>query len=262
MADEDSGLEFQSAVYRSYEALHAASTAFFAANAKQISLRDFGKGALAGEFIIADSLHGAAATLPVAALLAGACFLGLDSDAETAKQLLRAGQCDFVVNALDEALRILKNELRQKKPVAVCLTGNVPLILAEMLERGVSPEVMLHAEDADLSGPIPGERELARWSLPEGNPAMLARIDAILLAMLPTGDRPRRRWLESAPRFLPRQSPPARVCALTDAELELFVDAVAGRIMSGEISGPLRLSRGNRSLTLDGKDSAKKNDLR
>ena len=260
-ADSTSRDDFQSALYTSYDALHAASAEFLAAQARASSAVDTKKGTLAGEFIVADSLTGPAATLPIAALLAGACFLGVDSDPEAAKQLLRPGQCDFVVNALDEALRILKNELRQKAAVAVCLTADVASVFAEMVERGLAPDLLLQAGSAPPLGVRQSEQQLSatgtvihsvtevvqfpqsgsdliEWTLPTGTSAMLGRVDAIALALIPGTDRKRRRWLEAS-RYIPRQIPPARICAMTAGEVERFVDAVAGRIMSGEIAGPV-----------------------
>lgn len=274
--DQSSGPDFQSALYSSYDALHVASSAFLVTQANANLIAGPTKGELAGEFIVADSLVGPAATLPLAALLAGACFLGVDSDPEAAKNLLRHGQCDFVVNALDEALRILKNELRQKAAVAVCLTSDVPAVFAEMVERGLAPDLLLQAQskgsavgprglresEQKLAAtgtaiyPVPETElfasaglELTQWSLPQGNAAMLAKVDAIALSLLPGSDRKRRRWLEAS-RYIPRQIPPARVCAMTAAELERFVDAVAGRLMSGEISGPVVVTTPQRSITV------------
>lgn len=278
MPFEKFGQDFQSRVYCSYEALHGASAPFLLS---QGLITDPGKGALAGEFIVADSLAGAAETLPLAALLAGACFVGVDADAEAAKQLLRRGHCDFVVNSLDEALRILKNELRQKAPVAVCLTGDVPAVFAEMARRGVSPDLLVYAQsEGDLlllrqgmtaSGTallaLPQECDveqprgeaapvLTEWALPKGNAAVLAKVDAVAMQLFDGSDRPRRRWLEAAPRYIPRQSPMARVCSLSAQELERFVDGVSGRIMSGEITGPVVVSTAHSRITLGNEAAA------
>ena len=50
----------------------------------------------------------------VAANIAGAASLGVDASAARVKAALRQGLCDFMVNSLDEALRILKNRDPQK----------------------------------------------------------------------------------------------------------------------------------------------------
>ncbi|HMD18825.1 MAG TPA: hypothetical protein VKH40_00815, partial [Alloacidobacterium sp.] len=69
----------------------------------------------------------------VAANIAGAASLGVDASAARVKVALRQGLCDFMVNSLDEALRILKNQIRKKEPVAVVLMGDPERVAAEML---------------------------------------------------------------------------------------------------------------------------------
>ena len=60
----------------------------------------------------------------IAASVAGAASLCVDADADGLRQGLRSGFIDFVVGNLDEALRILKNELRRGLPVSVGLAVN------------------------------------------------------------------------------------------------------------------------------------------
>ncbi len=57
------------------------------------------------------------------------------------KAAMRAGALDFVVNTLDEALRALKNQVRLRRPVGVGLVADVDATLAEMVERGVQPDL-------------------------------------------------------------------------------------------------------------------------
>jgi len=84
---------------------------------------------------------GESATLAAAAVgIAGGVCLVLSEDAAAMKAALRRGELDFVVNTLDEALRTMKNEVRQKRALAVGCVGNVAAVLAEMVERGVQPE--------------------------------------------------------------------------------------------------------------------------
>jgi urocanate hydratase len=262
--------QFQSQVYASYEAVHAALAALVPAYSATAEL----KGALSGQFIVADSLLGLAGTLPLASVMAGACFLGMDEDAETVRDMLRHGRCDFVVNSLDEALRILKNELRQKKPVAVCMSGVVPAILQEMSDRGVAPQLLMHTlpvvnypamqrlrkngalllETAGLQGmtlrPPNADGALTHWTLPHGNASMLARLDVIARDCIPESDRKRRRWLESATRYLPREFPPSRVASLKQPELERFVDCISARLMVREIAGPVNISVDGQQIVL------------
>src|SRR5579872_537384 len=101
-----------------------------------------------------DSLGGA---LSLAAILHGAAFLGIEVNPERIKRRIRAGYCDYCVNNLDEALRILKNAVRQKQPVSVGLVGNCAEIIPELASRGVVPDILTDQTGADdlLNGYIP-----------------------------------------------------------------------------------------------------------
>ncbi len=87
----------------------------------------------------------------------GAAFLGVEMDAEKIKRRIRAGHCDICVNDLDEALRILKNAVRQKQPVSVGLVGNSAEIIPELARRGVVPDLLTDQTSAHdpLNGYIP-----------------------------------------------------------------------------------------------------------
>ncbi len=79
---------------------------------------------------------------PLAATMTGAAFLGIEVDPERIKKRLKTGYCDFMVNTLDEALRILKNAVRQKENVSVGLVGNCADVIPELAARGVVPDIL------------------------------------------------------------------------------------------------------------------------
>ncbi len=62
-------------------------------------------------------------------IIAGGTFLGIDRSTEHLKAAVRNGSCDFMVNTLDESLRVLKNEVRKKKALSVGLLGEATEIL-------------------------------------------------------------------------------------------------------------------------------------
>ena len=97
-------------------------------------------GELAGKLIVSGGMGGMGGAQPLAATMTGACFLGIDVDAERIKKRLKTGYCDFMVNNLDEALRILKNAVRKKEAISVGLVGNCADVIPELAERGVLPE--------------------------------------------------------------------------------------------------------------------------
>src|SRR5689334_17947743 len=65
-------------------------------------------GDLAGKLIVSGGMGGMGGAQPLAATMTGACFLGIDANPERIKKRMKTGYCDFMVNSLDEALRILK----------------------------------------------------------------------------------------------------------------------------------------------------------
>src|SRR5437660_705770 len=85
------------------------------------------------------------------------CFLGIDVDAERIKKRLKTGYCDFMVNSLDEALRILKNSIRKKEAISVGLVGNCADVIPELADRGVLPDILTDQTSAHdpLNGYIP-----------------------------------------------------------------------------------------------------------
>jgi urocanate hydratase len=189
--------------------------------------------------------------IPAAVSIAGGTTLAIDSDAAAMKSAMRAGYLDFVVNTLDEALRTLKNEIRQKRPLSVGLIADIDSALAEMVERGVQPDLQLtdmqgmwtnsHAKGLRIRGmlwwnvPIAADNIAGRpvhpllvlyrkrhyeHLFPASDAAALREIDATLLAALPAEDVVRRRWLERVPKYLRDARSAGRWTWLSDEELE------------------------------------------
>lgn len=133
-------------------------------------------------------------TLALAALAAGAATLILEDDAS----LLREARQDvtFTVTTLDEALRALKNEIRQGRAITVALAGNAQHWLAEIRERGVQPYVAVtpqqfvspgnhSANIAEDSAATAQERRTRDEALIQAHPEQ-------------------QRWLRAAPSLFPR----------------------------------------------------------
>jgi urocanate hydratase len=99
-------------------------------------------GNLAGKLIVSGGMGGMGGAQPLAATMTGAAFLGVEIDPERIKKRLKTGYCDFMVNSLDEALRILKNAVRKQENVSVGLVGNCADIIPELAERGVVPDIL------------------------------------------------------------------------------------------------------------------------
>src|SRR5438552_12804687 len=119
-------------------------------------------GSLQGKFIVSGGMGGMGGAQPLAATMNGACFLGIDVDPKRIKKRLKTGYCDFMVNTLDEALRILKNAVRKKEAVSVGLIGNCADVIPELAERGVLPDLLTDQTSAHdpLNGYVPNGMSL------------------------------------------------------------------------------------------------------
>jgi urocanate hydratase len=121
-------------------------------------------GDLAGKLIVSGGMGGMGGAQPLAATMTGAAFLGIEVDPERIKKRLKTGYCDFMVNTLDEALRILKNAVRKKENVSVGLVGNCADVIPELAARGVVPDILTDQTSAHdpLNGYVPNGMRLER----------------------------------------------------------------------------------------------------
>jgi len=206
-----------------------------------------------GSLILSLGLEPKGAALAIAANIAGAVTLAIDSDPSHLREVVRAGAVDFVVNTLDEAIRAMKNEVRKHAPLSVALNADAFAVLAEIQERGLAPQLFANflQEDPRISEASTklaalgatlidfNERQSApsgfqsansfleafitknAWSLHTftfDSMASLRDFDHRALSLLSPEDSHRRRWLEAAPRILRRQRPPQRSTWLSDKE--------------------------------------------
>lgn len=146
-----------------------------------------------GQLVFTAGEGSAATGLPAAVSIAGGCTLVLDPDAAAVKSVFRQGGVDFVVNTLDEAVRVLKNEIRQHKPLSVALIAPLQASLDEMAERGLRPDLDTTAGFEDRLTPWLAARS---WSEMSVSGVSLRALDAQLLELLPPDDTLRRRWLQ------------------------------------------------------------------
>lgn len=207
------------------------------------------------------------AELAIAATLAGAAFLGMDPNPQALKLAQQHHACDFVVNSLDEALRVLKNAIRKRQPISVGLLREAAEILPGMVERGVQPDflsdtTLLDASAAVLSakaslaqrgslllnfGPeleaVELPRETLRWvRWTAAGFQDMQRMDALALSRLHATDATRRRWLEGASAYFYRQIPLERVCTLSLEEITSLLSALEDPTWRVGLRDPITLA--------------------
>ncbi|MGI8771964.1 MAG: hypothetical protein ACR2JE_11055 [Acidobacteriaceae bacterium] len=231
-------------------------------------------GRIPGRFFLCSPLSEGGTSLTLATGIAGAASLTIEPSSDAIRDATRAGIVDFAVNTLDEALRILKNEIRKQQAVSVLLEGGVAQALAEMGERGAQPDliawypsddrrlapflergaVLLSSsagtEEASAGAEEPSERDREDW-LPvswrtlEPSAQALRYLDSLVVNTLPEDDLERRHWVARAPRYLPRVLRTERSVAMTPDEATRFRAAVERAVAAGELSTAAELQIGH-----------------
>jgi urocanate hydratase len=192
---------------------------------------------LGGKLLYAGELDAEARALVVAANIAGAATLTASADAEARKQAMRDGVVDFLVTTLDEALRILKNEIRKRETVAVCVSQAPKTIAREMQERGVMPDILRPIKLVSLHD----SQAILAWRVASMPALWLPRIDAIAADSLTLEEESARRWLRLAPRYLGRLAQGARVLRCSESTAKSLRQRVQEVVESGEIGAAVEV---------------------
>jgi hypothetical protein len=196
---------------------------------------------LGGKLLFASILNDEAAQLIRAANIAGAASLTVSASPDELRKAQRNGVVDFLVTSLDEALRILKNEIRKRLPVAVAIEGSPLEVGKAMLVRGVQPDLLAPAaaaiqplcaraafleRGARLVEPQPEDpaAPLHIWPVPAAWNARLAALDAQLGKLLPADACAERRWLRLSPRYLGAAARRLRSVACDEDASRKFVE--------------------------------------
>ena len=230
----------------------------------------FGARSLAGHLLLIDGLADQGDALLIAASIAGAASLVLETRTEAIRYCVRNGIVDFAVTTLSESLRILKNEVRKRQPIAVLLEREAADVLAEMVERGVQPEMLRWAEPEPAvknyvetlrnrgARPLPPPLEAAPdparqvcWRAGDGASSVLRQLDSIAAQILPQDDPERQNWVARAPRYLPRALRLERCVAMTDEERTAFIAAVEERAREGTLAAQVRIEAGGEVRSFD-----------
>jgi hypothetical protein len=217
---------------------------------------------LGGMLLYAGELDGEGRALLVAGNIAGAASLAASAEPHAQKQAIRDGVADFLVSSLNEALRILKNQLRKRETAAICLGVEREAVEREMLERGVLPDLLRPSEEQSLfvlqgARQIPGSNPetnsiLISWRVAAAPAQWLPKLDAIALDRLRRDANPAapaaRRWLRLAPRYLGRLAQGVRLLRCNPEFAAAFTEEVRNRVERGEIGVPVEIQVGGEGI--------------
>ncbi len=122
-------------------------------------------GQLAGKWVFTAGLGGMGGAQPLAATMAGASMLAVECRQSSIDKRLETRYVDAQAPTLDAALALLDQGRRNSKPISVALRANVVDVLAELLERGITPDALTDQTSAHdpVNGYLPQGWTVAQW---------------------------------------------------------------------------------------------------
>ncbi|AMC33596.1 urocanate hydratase [Janthinobacterium sp. B9-8] len=132
----------------------------FVAMAKQ----HFG-GVAQGRWVLTGGLGGMGGAQPLAATMAGFSMIAVECDETRIDFRLKTRYVDRKATTLDEALAIVADAKETGKPVSVGLLGNAADVFAELVARGITPDVVTDQTSAHdpVHGYLPQGWDIAKW---------------------------------------------------------------------------------------------------
>jgi urocanate hydratase len=114
-------------------------------------------GSLRGKLVVSGGLGGMGGAQPLAAAFNGAAFLGVDVDRARIERRINTKYCDRMTDNLDEALGWALTARQKDEALSVGLVGNIADVLPELIERGITPDVVTDQTSAHdpLNGYVP-----------------------------------------------------------------------------------------------------------
>jgi hypothetical protein len=216
---------------------------------------------LGGNLVYAGELDATGRALLVAGNIAGAASLAATADAAAQKQAVRDGVADFLVTSLSEALRILKNQIRKREPVAVCVAAAAETLTWEMLERGVLPDLLRPADESSghspflsqgarqMPPPTLGKNSILTWRVASAPALWLPKLDAIAIDCLEPDAWSARRWLRLAPRYLGRMAQGVRLMCCDQEFKADFIEKARAHMERGEIAVEMEIQATGRGMS-------------
>jgi urocanate hydratase len=118
--------------------------------------RHFG-GKLEGKLIVSAGMGGMGGAQPLAATMAGACFLGIDVDRRRIEKRVESGYCDSIAASIEDAVKQITAAQKEGAARSIGLVGNAADVLPELLRRGVIPDILTDQTSAHdpLNGYVP-----------------------------------------------------------------------------------------------------------
>ena len=117
----------------------------------------FGSDDLSGRFVVSAGLGGMGGAQPLAAVMCGATFLGVEVDPARARRRVEQGYLDWLAPSLDEALLEVAGCMEKGQAKSIGVIGNAAEVLPELVRRGIVPDLVTDQTSAHdpLNGYVP-----------------------------------------------------------------------------------------------------------
>jgi urocanate hydratase len=106
-----------------------------------LARKHFG-GSLRGRFVLTAGLGGMGGAQPLAVTMNEGVGLIVEVDPGRAQRRLATGYIDEVTDSLEDAMTRVEDYLRRREPRSIGLISNAADVLPELVERGVTPDVV------------------------------------------------------------------------------------------------------------------------
>ncbi len=114
-------------------------------------------GTLRNRLVVTGGLGGMGGAQPLAATFNEAVCLAAEVDRERIERRLKTKYCDRMTESVDEALEWAQKAKDAGEPLSIAVLGNITDLLATLVERGITPDVLTDQTSAHdpLNGYVP-----------------------------------------------------------------------------------------------------------
>ncbi|MBN2538115.1 urocanate hydratase, partial [candidate division WOR-3 bacterium] len=129
--------------------------------------KSWGTGDLAGRLVVSGGLGGMSGAQPLAAVMAGAAYLGAESDPRRIEKRMSSAKPRYLderIPDLDRAIDRALEAREKKQALSIGWCGNIVDLLKRLLERNVTPDILTDQTSAhdELNGYVPAGMSFER----------------------------------------------------------------------------------------------------
>jgi len=117
------------------------------------------KSTLQGKIVLTGGLGGMGGAQPLAVTMNQGVCLAIECDEKHIDRRINAGFCDKKIKNIDEALELVTQAKKEKRPLSVGLLGNCATIMPQLVKDGFKPDVVTDQTSAhdELNGYVPAK---------------------------------------------------------------------------------------------------------